>query len=114
MTVTSPPAAKAMPVPARDFTERLVLHYPGLHLIGAVLLITTALWIGAKMEMTGEGPLWPWRAPAQLTALWSVTLMAFTIFAGSPPCPAMWARIQSTASARSSRPEGNLCCGARR
>ncbi len=83
MTAAHSPAEKGMPVPARDFTERLVLHYPGLHLIGAVLLITTALWIGAKMEMTGEGPLWPWRAPVQLTALWSVTLMAFTIFAGS-------------------------------
>ena len=78
-----PDVAKRAPVPARDSIERLVTHYPGLHLVGAILLITTALWIGAKMEMTGEGPLWPWRAPAQLTALWAVTLMAFTIFAGS-------------------------------
>ncbi len=75
--------ARRPPAPARDSIERLVTRYPGLHLIGAILLITTALWIGAKMEMAGEGPLWPWRAPVQLTILWALTLMAFTIFAGS-------------------------------
>lgn len=70
-------------VPPHDSIERLVTRFPGLHLVGAALLITTGLWIGAKLEMTGEGPLWPWRAPVQLTALWAVTLMVFTIFAGS-------------------------------
>ena len=83
MKTALPDVAKGAPAPARDSIELLVTRYPGLHLVGAILLITTALWIGAKMEMPGEGPLWPWRAPAQLTILWALTLMAFTIFAGS-------------------------------
>lgn len=83
MNAASTDVAREPPAPARDSIERLVTRYPGLHLIGAILLITTALWVGAKMEMAGEGPLWPWRAPAQLVVLWALTLMAFTIFAGS-------------------------------
>jgi predicted ferric reductase len=78
-----PEAARLTPAPARDSVERLVTRFPGLHLVGAVLIITTALWIGAKLEMPAEKALWPWRAPMQLTILWSLTLMAFTIFAGS-------------------------------
>lgn len=70
--------------PPRDSVEWVVNRYPGLHLVSAVLLITTGLWIGAKFAMAGsEGPLWSWRAPVQLTILWSLTLMAYTIFAGS-------------------------------
>lgn len=83
MNSALPEITKETPAPARDSVEWLVTRYPGLHLVGAVLFVTTALWIGAKMEMPGEGPLWPWRAPVQLTILWSLALMAFTIFAGS-------------------------------
>ena len=83
MIEAAPEAEKTIPTPARDSVERLVTRFPGLHLVGAVLVITTALWIAAKIEMPGERPLWPWRAPMQLTILWSLTLMAFTIFAGS-------------------------------
>jgi predicted ferric reductase len=81
--VPVPMESGAPPAPARDSVERLVTRYPGLHLVGAILVITTALWIAAKLNMTEEGPLWPLRAPAQLTSLWAVTLMALTIFAGS-------------------------------
>ena len=81
MNTALPPVPQG--TPARDGLERLVARFPGLHLVGAMLLITTVLWIGAKIEMTGEGQLWPWRAPVQITILWALTLMAFTIFAGS-------------------------------
>jgi predicted ferric reductase len=75
---------KGAPPPARDSVEWIVARWPGMHLITAALLITTALWIAAKFAMAGtEGPLLPWRGPAQIVVLWSVTLMAFTIFAGS-------------------------------
>lgn len=72
------------PPPARDSIEWIVARWPGMHLVMMALLITTALWVWAKVVMTGtEGPLWPWRGPVQITILWSITLMAFTIFAGS-------------------------------
>lgn len=83
MSSALPDAAKGAPPPARDSVEWVVTRWPGMHLVSAVLLITTALWIAAKFQMSGEGPLWPWRAPMQLSILWSLTLMSFTIFAGS-------------------------------
>lgn len=83
MSKALPDAAKATPTPARDSVEWVVSRWPGMHLVSAVLLITTGLWVAAKFQMPAEGPLWPWRAPMQLSILWALTLMAFTIFAGS-------------------------------
>ncbi len=69
--------------PARDRMETLLARYPGWLLVGACLLMTTLLWVGAKIELGSAEPLWPWRAPAQLTINWALTLMALALISAS-------------------------------
>jgi predicted ferric reductase len=60
--------------------SRLEACRPGWILTTASLVITTILWIAARFH-AAPPDLWPWRGLSQLTALWSVTLMAIAILA---------------------------------
>jgi predicted ferric reductase len=57
-----------------------------MHLAGFIsavtLAITTALWIHGRIEQELLEDIWPWRAPAQITALWMLNLVALTLVAG--------------------------------
>src|SRR4029453_19559571 len=54
---------------------------PGWILTTVSLTITTVLWIAGRFS--GEIPpgFWPWQGLAQVTVLWSVTLMAIAMLA---------------------------------
>src|SRR5215472_11622161 len=54
---------------------------PGWILTTGSLIVTTVLWIAARFP--GELPpgFWPWLGLAQVTVLWSVTLMAIAMLA---------------------------------
>ena len=53
-------------------------------LIAAVTLaITTTLWIFGRLSGDLVEDLWPWRGPAQITALWMLNLVALTLVAGT-------------------------------
>ena len=54
---------------------------PGWILTLGSLLITTVLWSAARFRGVAPPDLWPWRALAQLSVLWSVTLMAVAMLA---------------------------------
>ncbi|GGC64680.1 hypothetical protein [Chelatococcus reniformis] len=62
---------------------RLSARKPGWQLVILALAITTALWVGSKVDNRAWDDLWPWRGPAQLTILWSLTLMAVALVTGS-------------------------------
>ena len=47
------------------------------------LAITTTLWIFGRLSGDLVEDLWPWRAPAQITALWMLNLVALTLVAGT-------------------------------
>ncbi len=50
-------------------------------LIAGALLITSGLWLAAKLSAASPGDLSPWQAPVQLTALWAATLAAIALLA---------------------------------
>lgn len=56
---------------------------PGWHLVFLALAVTTVLWVWGKAANHAFGDLLPWRGPAQLTILWSITLLAAALVAGS-------------------------------
>jgi len=58
-------------------------HHRGAVLVGSALVLTTVLWILGKVEDGWPDDLWPWRAPCQLTILWSLVLMAISLVAGA-------------------------------
>lgn len=49
----------------------------------ATLVITTGLWVAGRITQELTEELWPWRAPAQITALWMLNLVALTLVAGT-------------------------------
>ena len=61
--------------------SRLEACRPGWILTTASLVITTVLWTAARFSDLASPDLWPWRGFSQLTALWSVTLMAIAMLA---------------------------------
>lgn len=79
VALAEPPAL----APKRDRIETLLHRHPGGIVVSAALLITTFMWIGAKIEFPGEAPLWPWRVPTQLSIDWALTLMALALVAAS-------------------------------
>src|SRR5580765_7526513 len=54
---------------------------PGWILTTGSLIITTVLWIAGRFPDGIPPDFWPWRGLAQLTVLWSVTLMAIAMLA---------------------------------
>lgn len=76
-------ALASPPEPRRDFIESVLTLHPGMLLVSVALAITTLLWLGAKIEVGDNGPLWPWRVPVQLSINWALTLMALTLLAAS-------------------------------
>lgn len=54
---------------------------PGWILTVSFLIITTVLWTAARFPNLAAPELWPWRGLAQLTILWSITLMATAMLA---------------------------------
>jgi predicted ferric reductase len=54
---------------------------PGWILTVGCLVITTVLWIAARVSAEVPPGFWPWRALSQITVLWSVTLMAIAMLA---------------------------------
>ncbi len=50
--------------------------------VASALLLTTVFWAWAKIDMAQED-LFPWRAPAQLTALWTMTLLSLSLLVGT-------------------------------
>jgi predicted ferric reductase len=54
---------------------------PGWILTTGSLIITTVLWIAGRFPEGIPPDFWPWRGLAQLTVLWSVTLMAIAMLA---------------------------------
>ncbi len=77
--------ASLVPVytPPGDYMETLLSRSPGAMLVAAALALTTLLWIGAKVEVGSDLPLWPWRASAQLSINWALTLMALALVSAS-------------------------------
>ena len=53
----------------------------GAVLVAAGLAITSGLWIAGRWSDLGAAWFWPWRAPSQLTMLWSSTLASLAILA---------------------------------
>jgi predicted ferric reductase len=49
----------------------------------ATFLLTTGLWIAGRVTQDLTEDLWPWRGPAQITALWMLNLTALTLVAGT-------------------------------
>jgi len=45
------------------------------------LCTTSALWVAGRFGQLGDGALWPWLAPSQLTMLWSAALASLAILA---------------------------------
>jgi len=65
----------------QDVRRRIKTPQQSTILIAAALSLTTALWTaGHFSNITADG-FWPWLAPAQLTILWSVTLMPIALLA---------------------------------
>lgn len=79
VVIPEPPAL----APKRDRIETLLSRHPGGIVVSAALLITTLMWVGAKIEFPGEAPLWPWRVPTQLSIDWALTLMALALVSAS-------------------------------
>jgi len=50
-------------------------------LIAVALVVTTVLWSAGHAAHLAAGWFWPWRALAQITILWSVTLMSLAMLA---------------------------------
>ncbi len=73
----------ATPPPPKDAIETFLGRNPGAIMVCGVLAMTTLLWMGSKIEVASDLPLWPWRAPAQLSINWALTLMALTLVSGS-------------------------------
>ena len=54
---------------------------PGWILTTGSLIVTTVLWIAARFPGKFPPGFWPWLGLAQITVLWSVTLMAIAMLA---------------------------------
>ncbi len=52
-------------------------------IVGVVTLITTKLWIMAKLATVQPDDLWPWRGPSQLLGLLALAYMALALIAGA-------------------------------
>ena len=54
---------------------------PGWILTSISLIITTILWTAGRFASAIPPGFWPWRGLSQITALWSITLMAIAMLA---------------------------------
>jgi len=64
-----------------NWTRRIGEVHASTVLIVFALGLTTGLWTAGHFSHLAADWFWPWRAPAQLTILWSVTLMPIAMLA---------------------------------
>jgi anti-anti-sigma factor len=70
-----------LPDPLKKRLPSLEAFRPGWILTTGALIITTVLWTAARFPDAMPRGFWPWRGLSQITALWSVTLMAVAMLA---------------------------------